>query len=65
MRPRGVGVRVVALPGDRVDPDQIAVLHAARVVDEARDDVLAEHVARPLLAEVLVRPVAVVGILVV
>ena len=42
-RPRRVGVRVVALPGDRVDADACRGSRRRRVVDEAGDDALAEH----------------------
>ena len=56
VRPRRVGVRVVDLPRDRVDADLVAQLDADAVLHEARDDVLAEHVARELPAEVLSGP---------
>ena len=55
MRPGRVGVGVVALPADRVDADPVAALEAGRVVDEAGDDALAEHLARQHVAEVLAR----------
>ena len=57
LRPGGVGVRVVALPRDRVDVRACARSgDAERVVDEAGDDVLVEHLARQLVAEVLAGP---------
>src|SRR5581483_9470436 len=46
--PRRVGVRVVALPRDHVEPDLVAQLEPRRVRDEAREEVLAEHVRREL-----------------
>ena len=49
-------MRVVALPRDHVEADVVDQLEAGRVVDEARDDVLVEDLARELVAEVLVRP---------
>ena len=52
-RPRRVGVRVVGLPAHVVDADVVAQLHADRVADEAREEVLAEHLARQPAAEVL------------
>src|SRR3546814_7610087 len=57
LRPGGVGVRVVALPGDEVDPDLVAELEARRIGDEARQDLLAEHVGGELaLAEAVADP---------
>ena len=53
LRPRRVGVRVVALPGDVVDADPVAELQARRVGDVAGQDVLAEHLGRQLPAEVV------------
>src|SRR3546814_1747770 len=44
LRPGGVGVRVVALPGDEVDPDLVAELEARRMGVEAGQDLLREHV---------------------
>src|SRR3546814_4499994 len=50
-------VRVVALPGDEVDPDLVAELEARRIGDEARQDLLAEHVGGELaLAEAVADP---------
>ncbi len=49
-------MRVVLLPADVVDADVVAELDADRVGDEAREDVAAEHIARQLVAEVLMRP---------
>ena len=54
--PEAVGVRVVALPGDDVDPDVVAQLQRRRVGDVAGERVLAEHVARQLVAEVAAQP---------
>jgi hypothetical protein len=54
--PRRVGVRVVELPRDVVDADDVTQLYAHRVDDEAGEEVLAEHLARPFSAEVLARP---------
>src|SRR4029450_2415783 len=56
VRPRRVGVRVIDLPRDRVDADLVPQLDAAAALPEARDDVLPEHVARDLAAEVLTGP---------
>src|SRR3546814_19464803 len=57
LRPGGVGVRVVALPGDEVDPDLVAELEARRIGDEARQDLLAEPVGGELaLAEAVADP---------
>ena len=56
VRPGGVGVRVVALPRDVVDPDEVPQLYADRVGDEAGQEVLAENLARQLVAEVLAGP---------
>ena len=53
LRPRGVGVGVVALPGDDVDADAVAQQQAGRVGDVAGQDVLAEHLGRQLAAEVV------------
>src|SRR5437588_4454544 len=60
LRPRRVGVGVVALPGDVVQVQVMAVLHPEGVVDEAGDDLLVEDLRRQLSAEVLVRPHVVV-----
>ena len=54
--PRRVGVRVVLLPADVVDADLVAQREPDRVGDEAREDVLAEHVGRHPVAEVLAGP---------
>src|SRR3546814_17883625 len=43
LRPGGVGVRVVALPGDEVDLDPVAELEARRIDDEARQYLLEER----------------------
>ena len=53
LRPRRVGVGVVALPGDDVDADAVAQQQAGRVGDVAGEDVLAEHLGRQLAAEVV------------
>src|SRR5581483_11073652 len=58
-RPRAVRVRVVALPGDPVDADRVALADTGRVVDEAGEEVPAEHLARLLPAEAPARPEAV------
>ena len=57
--PEAVGVRVVALPGDDVDADLVAQLQRRRVGDVAGQRVLAEHVARQLVAEVAAQPLLV------
>src|SRR4051794_4723437 len=49
-------MRVVALPADRVDADEVADADADGVVDEAGDDVVAEDLAGQPVAEVLTRP---------
>jgi hypothetical protein len=49
-------VGVVALPGDVVDADLVPQLHADGVGDEAGEEVLPEHLARQLVAEVLAGP---------
>src|SRR3954454_3031717 len=56
VRPRRVGVGIVELPAHVVDPDAVAQLHPDGVVDEAREEVLAEDLARQLVAEVLSGP---------
>ena len=58
-------MRVVALPGDGVDTDVVAQLDARRIVDEAGDGPLPEHLAGQLVAEVLVGPGPVVGVVIV
>src|ERR1035437_4239757 len=61
-RPGRVRVRVIAFPGDHVDVELVATLEAVGVGDEARDDVLEEHLAGELVTKVLVSPGAVLGI---
>src|SRR5207302_4662307 len=56
VRPRRVGVRVVALPRDVVDADGVAGLDAGLVADVAEREVVARHLARELVAELLVGP---------
>ncbi len=63
--PRGVGMRVVAFPGDHVDANFVSVLQPERVVDETGHDLLAEHVAGQFVAEILMGPSLVVPIYVV
>src|SRR5581483_1604797 len=55
----------VAFPRDVVHVEERPAGQAERVVDEAGDDVLVEHLARELVAEVLPRPRAVVVVVVV
>ena len=61
--PGGVGVGVVALPGDVVDVHVLGpARHPEGVVDEAGDDPLAEHLTGQHVAEVLTGPRLVVGV---
>src|SRR5436190_3617079 len=55
-RPRRVGVRVVALPRDVVDADEVTLEHAGLVVDEAEREDLTRLRARQHVAELLTRP---------
>ncbi len=57
VRPRGVGVGVVALPHDPVDADVMAGLDAHALADEADPDVATEDVGRTHVVDT--RPVAV------
>ena len=52
-------MRVVALPADHVDVHLVPHVDADRVVDEAADDLLVEHLARDAIAHVLAGPEAV------
>ena len=64
-RPRRVRVRVVALPHDVVQVEELAVRDAEPVVDEAREHVLVEDLARQPAAEVLAGPGVVAAVAVV
>src|SRR5271166_88988 len=56
--PERVRVRVVALPGDLVDADHVAHLHAEVILDKAAVNVLLEQVARRvILVDVVVEAV--------
>src|SRR5580692_7795633 len=55
-RPSGIGMRVIALPGDVVDPYVVTKLDPRPVVDEARDDLPAEDVAWQAVTQVLPGP---------
>ena len=48
--PHGVRVRVIHLPADVVHTDHVAVLHADRIGDETRHEVLTEHLRGQLAA---------------
>src|SRR3954447_16654350 len=57
MRPRRVGMRVIALPQDAIDADVVPSLDADALVDEAHPDVATEDVGGALVVHA--RPVAV------
>src|SRR4029450_6817143 len=46
MRPGRHGVRVVGRPHDVLDPDELAARHSHPIVDEGREDLTAEVLAR-------------------
>src|SRR5258705_7566678 len=54
--PEAVGVRVVALPRDDVDPDLVSQLQRGLVGDIAGQRMLTEHVAGQLVPEVAAQP---------
>ena len=54
--PDRIGVWVVALPGDDVDPDVVAHLERHGVAHVTGERVVAEDVARHLVAEVVTQP---------
>jgi len=55
-RPHRIGMRIVRLPGDVVDPDLVAQRDPDRIRDETRQEKLPEHLRRPLAPEILPRP---------
>src|SRR5258705_979247 len=58
IRPEAVGVRVVALPRDDVDPDLVSQLQRGLVGDIAGQRMLTEHIAGQLVPEVAAQPLA-------
>ena len=56
MRPRAIGVRVVAFPGHHVFVHEVQILKAKLILNEAGHKVLEEDIARHLPAEICVGP---------
>ena len=58
LRPCGIRVRVVALPGEVVDVEVVTVLDTHEITDEAEDHLLLEDLGRQAITEIHSAPVA-------